>query len=54
MSGSTIKELAEGRRLLIFTFRQGDKIKKEETDVQHGLNTDNARKFLTKNMKHND
>jgi hypothetical protein len=35
--GSTIKELAEGRRFLIFAFRQGDKIKEEETDMQHGL-----------------
>jgi len=34
--GSAIKELAEGRRFLIFGFRQGNKIKKEETDVQHG------------------
>jgi len=37
MFGSTINKLAEGRRFLIFTFRQGDKIKKEGTDMQHGL-----------------
>jgi hypothetical protein len=34
---STIKEVAEGRRFLIFAFRQDDKIKKKETDMQHGL-----------------